>query len=84
MSSEQLLEDTNQESMRTFIIRRRWKWSGHTLRKDTPMVMAPNSGDRDEEDRTQVGTVQSLARDRLVWRNFVACPKRYSILRDGQ
>ena len=34
ISNQQLLDQCNQESMETIIMRRRWKWLGHVMRKD--------------------------------------------------
>ena len=39
ISTEQLLEETNEESMWTFITRRQWRWTDHSPRKeDTPIT----------------------------------------------
>ncbi|XP_041356848.1 uncharacterized protein LOC121374038 [Gigantopelta aegis] len=38
ISNEQVLEETNQESMRTIITRRRWKWISHVLQKEDTSI----------------------------------------------
>lgn len=92
ISNKQLLEETNQEDMRTVITRRRWKWIGDVLRKDKSITRiavrwTPEEARKKGRPKTtwrrtvgmetkeaghSWGTTERLARDRPVWRNFVA------------
>ena len=38
ISNEDLLRQCNQESMATILIRRRWKWIGHVIRRDQTSI----------------------------------------------
>ena len=77
----------NQDSMETIIMRRRWRWIGHVMRREqdnitrTALHWTPEGKRKRRRPRntgaelwrqSTWGTIHKLGRNRRTWRSFVA------------
>ena len=69
ITNEEVWAATNQQPIETTIRGRKWRWIGHTLRRDGHL--ASISGRGDESSRIQLEPAQRTAQDRVRWRNVV-------------
>ena len=84
ISNQQPLARCNQDSMETIIMRRRWRWIEHVMRREQdnitrtalhwkPEGKRKRGRPRNSWRRTvEASSIQKLAQNRQTWRSFVA------------